>query len=128
MENCRGFPLKLNQLECELPSDTKHRKLDKPSIDLLNRLLDVDPQNRLKSLIGLKRIAMYKGYDFEMVKLKKVSIEEEQCPYRQKPTDRSSHNKAHSTNAYIDKIPHDVLSMQAFFLWAFVFWKFRCAL
>lgn len=48
--------------------------LDAPSKDLLARLLVVDPQKRLHSLRALGTIAFFKGYNFEDVKGKKVSM------------------------------------------------------
>lgn len=50
--------------ECApLPNDCK---------DLLNRLLDYEPQNRIRSLFKLQRIAFYMNYNFADVKRKKV--------------------------------------------------------
>lgn len=46
--------------------------LDNASSDLLRRLLEVNPQHRLRSLMALERIAMYKGFSFEDVQQKKV--------------------------------------------------------
>lgn len=68
------FPIATNQdnLVCYKYYDGVH--LDTPSLDLLNRLLCVDPNLRLRSLRTLQTIAFYKGYNFEDVKLKKVHI------------------------------------------------------
>lgn len=41
--------------------------------DLLNRLLDYDPQNRIRSMFKLQRIAFYMGYNFDDVRKKKVN-------------------------------------------------------
>lgn len=47
--------------------------LDMPSRDLLGRLLHIDPQQRLRSLYSLERIAMYKGYPIADVRRRKVN-------------------------------------------------------
>lgn len=47
--------------------------------DLLRRLLDYDPRQRIRSMFKLQRIAFYMGYSFEDVKRKKVSVVE---PFR----------------------------------------------
>lgn len=55
--------------------------------DLLRRLLDYDPQQRIRSMFKLQRIAFYMGYNFDDVKKKKVSancISDEIDPYGQK--------------------------------------------
>lgn len=57
--------------KCVLPDITT---LDKSSSDLLQRLLEVNPQHRLRSLMALERIAMYKGYSFDDVQQKKVNF------------------------------------------------------
>lgn len=41
--------------------------------DLLNRLLDYEPQDRIRSIFKLQRIAFYMGYNFDDVKKKKVN-------------------------------------------------------
>lgn len=48
--------------------------LDVPSKDLLLRLLQVEPKQRLRSLRTLTTISFFKGYNFEDVKKKKVQI------------------------------------------------------
>lgn len=48
--------------------------LDNSSSDLLRRLLEVNPQHRLRSLFALERIAMYKGFSLDDVQKKKVSF------------------------------------------------------
>lgn len=47
--------------------------------DLLRRLLDYDPKQRIRSMFKLQRIAFYMGYSFEDVKKKRVSVME---PFR----------------------------------------------
>lgn len=49
--------------------------LDDASKDLLRRLLEKNPQHRLKSLLGLQRIAFFQHYNFDDVRHLKVSIE-----------------------------------------------------
>ena len=49
-----------------------HSSLNSESNDLLRRLMEKNPQHRLKSLLGLKRIAFYKNYNFDDVVKKKV--------------------------------------------------------
>lgn len=41
--------------------------------DLLQRLLEYEPQDRIRSLFKLQRIAFYMGYNFDDVKKKKVN-------------------------------------------------------
>lgn len=63
------------ELRCVIPElDATSSSLDNACSgrDLLNRLLDLDPQKRLRSLYALERIAMYKNYSFDDVKNKKV--------------------------------------------------------
>lgn len=50
-----------------------HSSLNSESNDLLRRLMEKNPQHRLKSLLGLKRIAFYKNYNFDDVSKKKVN-------------------------------------------------------
>ncbi|CAO1382807.1 unnamed protein product [Diamesa tonsa] len=47
--------------------------LNSQSNDLLLRLMEKNPQHRLKSLLGLKRIAFYKNYNFDDVSKKKIT-------------------------------------------------------
>ena len=49
-------------------------ELNSKSKDLLNRLLDIDPKFRLNSLMSLKRIAMYKEFNFEQLINRKVNF------------------------------------------------------
>lgn len=60
------------ETECILPEEAS--KLNPPSIDLLNRLLEIKPQYRLRSLYSLERIAIYMGYNFANVRSKKVTF------------------------------------------------------
>lgn len=64
------FSFSDQQTKCNLPQ--KSVNLRKPCLDLLNRLLEIKPQQRLRSLIGLEKIAIYKGYSFEDVRKKRV--------------------------------------------------------
>jgi serine/threonine protein kinase len=47
--------------------------LNSESKDLLRRLLEKNPQYRLKSLLALKKIAMFKNYNFQDIEEKKVN-------------------------------------------------------
>lgn len=58
---------------CELPSVCG--TVDPAARDLLGRLLHIDPQQRLRSMYALERIAMYKGYAIADVRARKVSGE-----------------------------------------------------
>lgn len=53
-----------------LPEEAESLNAD--SRDLLMRLLEINPKFRIKSLLGLGRIAFFKGFNFEDVKHKKV--------------------------------------------------------
>lgn len=55
-------------------------ELNDASKDLLRRLLDKSPQHRLKSLLGLQRIAFFQHYNFDDVRQMKVSIERNEFP------------------------------------------------
>lgn len=48
--------------------------IPKPGKDLLLRLLEIDPKFRLKSVLGLRKIAMFKDFDINVETLKEVSI------------------------------------------------------
>lgn len=50
-------------------------ELDDASKDLLRRLLEKNPQHRLKSLLGLQRIAFFQHYNFDDVRHLKVRNE-----------------------------------------------------
>lgn len=56
-------------MKCVLPDSIT---LDNTSADMLRRLLEVNPQHRLRSLLALERIAMYKGFSFDDVHQKKA--------------------------------------------------------
>lgn len=47
--------------------------LNRESNDLLQRLLEKNPQYRLKSLLALKRIAIFKNFNFKDVEERKVN-------------------------------------------------------
>lgn len=53
-----------------IPDEVKD--LESSCRDLLNRLLDCDPKCRLKLLLSLERIAMFKGFNFNAVRSRKV--------------------------------------------------------
>lgn len=61
-----------NQIQPTIRSD-----LDSASKDLLQRLLEVKPQHRLKSLLALSRIAFFHNYNFDDVRHMKVRMENE---------------------------------------------------
>lgn len=48
------------------------KNLSSESKDLLDRLLEVDPKHRINSLISLKRVAMYKAFNFEKILKREV--------------------------------------------------------
>ncbi|KAK4874731.1 hypothetical protein RN001_014091 [Aquatica leii] len=50
--------------------------LEVPVRDLLLRLLEIDPTKRLRSIRTLQTIALYKGYNWDDVKTKKISPNE----------------------------------------------------
>ncbi|EFA07892.2 hypothetical protein TcasGA2_TC005467 [Tribolium castaneum] len=50
--------------------------LDGPARDLLQRLLQVKPAQRLRTLRALKNIAFYKGYSFDDVKDRQVNAKQ----------------------------------------------------
>lgn len=54
------------------PSSPQSDTLDYASKDLLNRLLEKNPQYRLKSIMALGRIAFFHNFNFEDVKHRKV--------------------------------------------------------
>ncbi|XP_045477451.1 serine/threonine-protein kinase S6KL isoform X2 [Harmonia axyridis] len=60
---------KENRKPGSLPEEVE---LDPPSRDLLQRLLEIDPKKRLRSLRSLTTIAFFKGYDFQKVKMKSI--------------------------------------------------------
>lgn len=62
---------KENRKPGSLPEEVE---LDPPSRDLLQRLLEIDPKKRLRSLRSLTTIAFFKGYDFQKVKMKSVGL------------------------------------------------------
>ncbi|CAD7090305.1 unnamed protein product [Hermetia illucens] len=47
--------------------------IPKPGKDLLLRLLEIDPKFRLKSVLGLRKIAMFKDFDINVETLKEIS-------------------------------------------------------
>lgn len=65
----------LNELQCNIATPTLLAAIHSDGKDLLERMLIIDPQERLRSLFSLKRIAMYKDFDFDAVKSKRVFIE-----------------------------------------------------
>lgn len=48
--------------------------------DLLERLLQPEPRLRIRSVLGLQRIAFYMGYDLQSYMLKKVSHKKRMFP------------------------------------------------
>lgn len=48
--------------------------LDSASRDLLNRLMEKNPQHRLKSILALRRIAFFHNFNFDDVRHMKVNI------------------------------------------------------
>lgn len=54
-----------------LPENIDH--ISPAAIDLLKRLLQPEPSLRIKSVLGLQRIAFYMGHDIPSFSLKKVS-------------------------------------------------------
>lgn len=65
------------EFRCVLPeldsSTLTNSSYDRSGRDLLTRLLEPNPQQRLRSLYSLERIAFYKDYHLNDVKRKKVS-------------------------------------------------------
>lgn len=55
-------------------------ELNDASKDLLRRLLEKSPQHRLKSLLGLQRIAFFQHYNFDDVRHMKVSMQRNEFP------------------------------------------------
>ncbi|KAF5280795.1 hypothetical protein FQA39_LY17976 [Lamprigera yunnana] len=47
--------------------------LDRSSCDILERLLDIDPNRRLHSLRTIQNISFFKGYNWNDVKIKKIN-------------------------------------------------------
>lgn len=54
-----------------MPEEADHLPHD--CKDLLLRLLEFKPETRIRSIFGLQRIAMYKGFNFDDVKKRKVT-------------------------------------------------------
>ncbi|KAG5684818.1 hypothetical protein PVAND_014031 [Polypedilum vanderplanki] len=46
---------------------------DRATKDLLNRLLETNPQHRLKSIRTLQRIAFYHNFNFDEIRHRKIS-------------------------------------------------------
>lgn len=65
------------EMRCLIPDldSTPSTAYDRSGRDLLGRLLEPNPQQRLRSLYALERIAMYKNYSFADVRNKKVRLE-----------------------------------------------------
>lgn len=64
-----------NEMRCLIPESDESSSTaneDRSGRDLLTRLLEIDPQKRLRSLYALERIAMYKNYSFADVRMKKA--------------------------------------------------------
>ncbi|CRL04271.1 CLUMA_CG017369, isoform A [Clunio marinus] len=62
----------IDENETKLISETGS-KLSDASNDLLRRMLEKNPQHRLKSLLALQRIAFYLNYNFDDVRYMKIS-------------------------------------------------------
>ncbi|GAB0094529.1 hypothetical protein DMENIID0001_098410 [Sergentomyia squamirostris] len=58
------------QMVVKLPREAEEIAL--PARDLLERLLVVNPQKRIRSVLGLERIAMFKDFSFDDCKRKKM--------------------------------------------------------
>lgn len=69
----------LTELQCNIAKPHLLAAIHSDGRDLLERMLIINPQERLRSLFALKRIAMYKDYDFNAVKSKRVFIDHSFC-------------------------------------------------
>lgn len=65
-----GRPRKLSTSKKLLPSSVDG--LPPEGQDLLKRLLEIKPQYRIRSLLQLQRIGLYKNYDWDLVRKKQV--------------------------------------------------------
>ncbi|EDS31459.1 conserved hypothetical protein [Culex quinquefasciatus] len=63
-----GRPRKLSTSKKLLPSSVDG--LPPEGQDLLKRLLEIKPQYRIRSLLQLQRIGLYKNYDWDLVRKK----------------------------------------------------------
>ncbi|XP_038105926.1 serine/threonine-protein kinase S6KL [Culex quinquefasciatus] len=65
-----GRPRKLSTSKKLLPSSVDG--LPPEGQDLLKRLLEIKPQYRIRSLLQLQRIGLYKNYDWDLVRKKQI--------------------------------------------------------
>uniref|UniRef100_A0A1B0CWP2 Protein kinase domain-containing protein n=1 Tax=Lutzomyia longipalpis TaxID=7200 RepID=A0A1B0CWP2_LUTLO len=65
-----GEGVEEDEMTVNLPKEAEN--IPVAAKDLLQRLLVVNPQKRIRSVLSLERIAMYMAFSFEDCKLKKM--------------------------------------------------------